>query len=266
MDRFILFTKHFKELQIPALIDASHTIGVQGIDMAVRPEYPVHAGNVRTALPAAARDLRKANLTLPLVSTPVEFVDPDSKFADDLYSACHDAGIENVKIGYFEFNDKPYYEQLANARKQIDKFAKLGSRFGVRTLLHTHSGKHLGLNVSGMMDLTRDLNPFEVGIYVDPGHLAINGEPLDMGIRMPGDKLSMVGLKDFKRRSAPPYIADWVPMGEGVVDWKLVANTLKSVKYRGWMSIFCEWNASDTKDAIRLAKQDTDYFRKISGG
>ena len=103
-------------------------------------------------------------------------------------------------------------------------------------------------------------------VYVDPGHLAINGEPLDMGIRMPGDKLCMVGLKDFMRRQTPPYSSDWVPMGEGVVDWKLVAKTLKDVKYKGWMSIFCEWNASDTKDAIRLAKQDTDYFRKISGG
>ena len=107
MDRFLLFNKNFMDLKIPALIDTVKIIGAQGIDMAVRPGYVINPENVRRALPIAARAIREAGLEIPLISTPTDFVDPSSKFAEDLWAACHDSGVENIKIGYWNFDNRP---------------------------------------------------------------------------------------------------------------------------------------------------------------
>ena len=63
--RYVYFTKSLQSLDIPGLIAFFKECGLDGADMAVRPEFPVTPANVREKLPDAAKQLRDAGLNAP---------------------------------------------------------------------------------------------------------------------------------------------------------------------------------------------------------
>ena len=50
----IMFTKHLEGLDVPGIIAALQSVGVQGADLCVRDGYPVIPDNIATVLPEAA--------------------------------------------------------------------------------------------------------------------------------------------------------------------------------------------------------------------
>ena len=46
--KYIMFTKHLRGLDIPGIIGALHSVGVEGADLCVRPGYPVNPDNVES--------------------------------------------------------------------------------------------------------------------------------------------------------------------------------------------------------------------------
>ena len=51
---WVMFSKLLKDLDVDRLGEAIKELGFDGIDLAVRPGYPINPENVSTALPAAA--------------------------------------------------------------------------------------------------------------------------------------------------------------------------------------------------------------------
>ena len=70
---YIMFTKHLEGLDVPGIIDALQSVGVQGADLCVRDGYPVNPGNIATALPEAAKRFADEGLSIPLVTAPGDF-------------------------------------------------------------------------------------------------------------------------------------------------------------------------------------------------
>ena len=64
--RFVYFTKMLRELDVKALVAFCAEVGLDGVDLAVRPGYPVEPANAATALPDAAKAFRDAGLTVGL--------------------------------------------------------------------------------------------------------------------------------------------------------------------------------------------------------
>ena len=62
MMRKIMFTKHLEGLNIPQVIDAIKSVGIDGADLCVRPGYPVNPENANTALPEAAKQFASHGL------------------------------------------------------------------------------------------------------------------------------------------------------------------------------------------------------------
>ena len=50
----IMFTKHLEGLDIPQIIGAIKSVGIDGADLCVRSGYPVNPDNADIALPEAA--------------------------------------------------------------------------------------------------------------------------------------------------------------------------------------------------------------------
>jgi len=69
---YIVFTKHLKELSVEQLIEAMKAIGADGVDLCVRPGYPVNPDNASEALPRAAEAFRAAGLSIAMVTTPTD--------------------------------------------------------------------------------------------------------------------------------------------------------------------------------------------------
>ena len=63
--QIILFTKFFETLAPEALGEYVAELGYDGLDLTVRPGYPINPDNVRTTLPPAARQWEALGLACP---------------------------------------------------------------------------------------------------------------------------------------------------------------------------------------------------------
>ena len=82
--QFIMFTKHLEGLDVPGIITALQSVGVQGADLCVRDGYPVNPDNIDTALSAAVQQFADAGLTIPLVTAPGDFNRPEHRLCRTL--------------------------------------------------------------------------------------------------------------------------------------------------------------------------------------
>lgn len=265
--QFIFFSKMVREQPIPRLIETLRFIGADGVDLAVRDGYPVNPGNVRKALPEAAKQIRDAGLVIPMVTGPTSLNDASSPFVEELWAACHDAQIPHVKLGYWGFSGGDYWKQVDAARRQVEAFEKVATRYGVKACLHTHSGGNLGLNAAAVMHLAKGSNPAAIGVYLDPGHLALNGEPLDMAFAMAADYLSLVAIKDslwVKGEGGKPRTAHFLPMGQGFVDWAGMMRILKDRSFAGPLSFHSEYEGWPVDKIVEQTKKDIAYLKAVS--
>lgn len=267
--QLIMFTKHLEGLDVPGIIEALQSVGVDGADLCVRNGYPVNPDNVETALPAAARQFEEAGLSIPLVTAPGDFNRPDIEYAERYYAACGEAGVKHVKLGYWRWSaNVSYWEEVDKIRGYLDEFQLLSARTGVQTVVHNHSGHSMGLNSCAAMNLVKDFDPQHIGIFSDPGHLSVCGEPIDMALDIVSQYLSILAFKDFIReRVIKEGEVTWATsvrkLGWGFVDWKTTVQTLKDMQFTGAISMHSEYAGEPTETVIDLARADTRFIRSL---
>ncbi len=259
---YVYFTKFLQNLDIDALITFCHDVGLDGVDLTVRPGYPVTPENVATELPKAAAKLTDAKLKIGLVTIPTSSTDPDARDVKTIFETCGKLGIPAIKIGYFTYREK-FGAALDAARKTLAGFAKLAAKSGVKCCYHTHSGSYLGNNAAAARLLLQDLDPHAIGLFADSGHLAVNGGPIRMELDIIRDWLHLIAIKDMaweKKNGEWKY--DVVPTGQGIVRWKDVAQALADTKFNGTISIHAEYETKDLDERKKLAKSELEFLRK----
>jgi sugar phosphate isomerase/epimerase len=240
-------------------------VGLDGIDLAVRPGNPVHPGNVAAALPAAVKLFAGEGLVVGLVSAPTDLTDAKSKTARDLFAACGKAGVPALKIGYFLYR-RPFDDALKQARARLKAFAKLAADTGVRVCYHTHSGNMLGNNAAGLRLLLADLDAHHAGAFFDTGHTAVSGGPARMELDIVRPWLSLVAIKDMAwEKGKPGWSYRVVPAGTGIVRWDEVGRGLKECKFNGTVSLHGEYDAKDMAERKKLAKEELALLKKRLG-
>jgi len=260
--RYLYFTKTLQTLDLAGTIAFLKEAGLDGADLAVRPGYPVTPENAASELPKAAKSFQDAGLTIGMVTAPTNLNDPESPMARTLFEACGKAGVPAIKIGYFTYKDK-IDASVAEARTRLAGFGKLSAKTGVRACYHTHSGNYLGNNCAGLRLLLQDLDPHQVGAFVDTGHTAINGGPFRMEVDLVRPWLSLVAIKDMLwRKDKDVWQAHVMPVGEGIVRWNEVAQGLKDAKFNGSISLHGEYETKDLAERKQLAKQELETLKK----
>lgn len=164
-NELILFTKHFKDLDIDVLIEKIKEIGAEGVDLCVRPEYPVNPDNIEKELPIVVKKFKENSLSIPMITTPTNFIDPENSVVEKVFSACSISGIKLIKLGYWFMEKDGYWKTVENIRKKIEKFIKIAEKYKVKFLIHNHSGATMGLNSCSVMNLINDF-PEEYNILV----------------------------------------------------------------------------------------------------
>ena len=109
--KYIMFTKHLETKDVPGLIKALKSVGVEGADLCVRPKYPVNPENAPTALPAAAKAFAAEGLSIPLITTPGDFTDPTVAYTEPLLAACSAQAAETgnkITLFIMRISDREY--------------------------------------------------------------------------------------------------------------------------------------------------------------
>lgn len=266
MNTIIVFTKSFKERTIKQLAEDILYMGAQGADMAIREGYPVEPENIEKKLPEAVRVFKDAGISIPMVTSPGGMTDPSNgnteKFVETL-SAC---GIKLLKIGYWTVEEGEYRRTLKKARQALEKWSVISEKYGVKILLHTHSGPYIGSNAASMTDMLEGFSPKHIGAYPDTAHLSFSGEPLFMVFEILQDYLSAIGIKDFcKELKDVEGKKTWqrkiVPVGEGFSEWNALGQLIKKHRFDGPFSFHSEYSGLDIKGYIEQTKRDIEYFK-----
>lgn len=260
--QYIYFTKTLKDLAPSALVEYCKETGVDGLDLAVRPGYPIEPANVLLELPKFAAIMKQNKLDIPLVSAPTSLIDSESKEAKSLFEACALAGVPMIKIGYFTYKGN-YSDDLQAARKKLQGFSKLALATKVKVVYHTHSGNNIGNNAVSLKELLTDFDPHHVGAFADTGHLAINGGPIKMELEILRPWLSVVAIKDILWEQAK---GDWafkvIPAGSGIVRWNDVSKGIKDAKFQGTIVLHGEYEAMSLPNRKDLAKKELAFLKK----
>jgi len=261
--KFIMFTKHLEGLDIPDIMKALKSVGVDGADLCVRPGYPVNPDNVDRDLPKVAKQFANEGLCIPLVTTPGDFLSVDVPYVERMYSACGEAGVGNIKLGYWHWSaNTGYWATVDKIRKDLDGLARLSEKYGPKTCIHNHSGHSMGLNSSSVMHLVKGFDPKYVGVFADTGHLSIVGEPIDMALDIVKEYLSVMAFKDLMRRPGDGG-GRVVHMGDGFVDWKTTLKTLKALGFDGPVSFHSEYSGVPVETVIDLARVDVRFIKGL---
>ncbi len=266
----IMFTKHLEGLDLKGIIEGLKSATVEGADLCVRHGYPVNPDNISTALPEAAKAFADAGLVIPLVTAPGDFTRPDIDYAEEYYAACGEAGVGHIKLGYWHWTpDKHYWDYLDEVRGFVEGFQKLSEKTGVKTVVHNHSGKSMGLHSCAAMNIVKGFDPAHVGIFADPGHLSLCGEPIEMALDIVRDYLCVLAFKDLMpqrplgRAEQGPPKTGVMRLGTGLGDWPALIKTLKKMDFQGPVSFHSEYSGEVVKTVIDLCRIDVRFIENL---
>lgn len=267
--KIIMFTKHLQSKNIDGLIETLKSVGAEGADLCVRPGYPVEPETSDKTLPQAAKKFQDAGLCIPLITTPGDLVDPNKPVVEKLLDACGKSGVKFMKLGYWYMEEVGYWKTVEKIRKDLEIFEKLAKKYKVKVCVHNHSGGTMGLNSSSIMNLVKGFDPNYIGVFADPGHLSLVGEPLPMALSIVKDYLSIVAIKDLSRERIVDKDNNrlWrlkvVPLGEGFVDWNTLLKLLFEMKYDGCVSMHSEYGELDEEGVIDQTRMDIRFIKKV---
>lgn len=264
----IYFTKFLAGLGPEEIGETAAGLGFGGLDVAIRRGHAVTPANVAQALPEAMELWRRRGLSVPLATLDTDWADPEAPEAETIFTACAEAGIPYLKLGYWRWRPgQHYWEGVDDIRRALTKFEKLGARHGVCSLVHTHSGNCYGANASAATHLVTGFDPRWIGIYLDPAHLALCGEPLAMALDIASDYLRMLAAKNVRYLPAAGegqgWTREWCLLCDGLVDWPAALQVLEEAGYDGPISLHGEYSGTpDRAMILGRVEKDLAYLRR----
>lgn len=255
---FSVFTKPWKQ---PLAELGRHVsgLGFTGIELPVRPGYPIEPDRVRE-LPAAARLLAEFGLAITSVAGPTD---------EATLAACAEAGVHTIRI-CAGIGEDGYRASEARLQRTFDSLVPLLDRYGVRIGVQNHCGRDIA-NAMGLRRLLEKYDPRHLAAVWDAAHNALNGEEPELALEVVWPHLCMVNLKNaFWRRVTGPE-ADhvrwqpyWTSGRQGLASWPRVAAELKRRGYEGVVCLTAEY--SDEASVDRLIAQDLEFATGLFNG
>lgn len=275
--QLVMFSKHLGPLSIPEAGKVVKNLGLDGVDLTVRPAGHVLPENVAADLPRAVRELKDLGLAVGMLTTGI--VDAADPTAEPIMATARELGIRSLKLGYWPY--KPFgqiHKQVDEARQKMDGIEKLARKHDVRACIHNHSGNYLSAEAGIVYLILKDRDPHHVGAYLDPGHMTLEGgyQGWMQGIDICQNYVSMVAVKTFghfPQKNEATGEVKWtpklVPLKEGIVRWREVFDCLKKLGWDGVVTFHSEYQGSSSwrdltlDELIQQTREDVQYLRPI---
>ena len=275
--KLLMFTKHLQELPLDEMVEVVKGLGFQGLDLTVRPGGSVLPERAKAELPGIAKAASKGGLEIGMFSTGITAA--EEPHAEGIFRAASELGVRFLKLGYFRYEGfGSAARQFEAVRGRLTGIAALARRYGVTACVHTHSGDFIPPGGGLLYVLLRDFDPAEIGAYVDPGHMTVEGgfSGWKMALDLLSPQIKLVAIKDFQwfeasdpRLGKKAWAAKLVPLTEGIVRWPEVFSCFRSAGYDGYVSVHSEyqgahsWRDLTVRELIDQTRVDLDYLRKV---
>ncbi len=227
-----VFTKPWTE-PLPQLADKLAALGVDGVELAVRPGYQVTPETAAAGLAEAVRILGERGLRIFSIASVADAA---------TVAACGEAGVPLIRIMAPIDMSIGYAASVAKLRIRLDALLPALERHGVTIGVQNHYGHFVGSAV-GLYHLVEPYDPRQVCAVLDMAHCAVDGEPVAMAVDILKDRLH--GLVNFKsayhaRISNPEdeavFAVKWTTHRHSGYSWREFADCLEAAGYAG---VYC---------------------------
>ena len=253
---FSVFTKPWK-CGIDELGTKIAALGFDGIELPVRPGYPVTPDNVTEELPRATQQLAAHGLKIASIAGPTD---------EKTIAACAECGVPIIRI-CVGIDADGYMATEARLKREYDAVTPLLARYGVTLGIQNHNGRSI-CNAMGLRHLLEGYDPRQIAAVWDAAHNALDGEEPEMALDIVWPHLCMVNLKNaYRRRKNGPEASSaewevyWTTGPLGFASWQRVTAELKRRNYKGVVCLTAEYTDEHAVD--RLIAADIAYARAL---
>src|SRR5262245_17597490 len=263
--------------------EACHQIGNTTIDLTVRVS-PGHVApeKVKTDLPPFVNGLKRDGITVTCMAA--EITDANTPFVEVMLDTASSLGIHHHWWRGFAIDaSKPYTQQLDAFKPRVAGLAKLEEKYGTKAMYHPGGG------FSGaffdLLYVLKDFDPRYVSVQYDTGNLLqTNQQNLVTQLRMGASYIGGFVFKDAVIEPNPAadpntgvaaagagrggggrggqqgrFRNRQVPVGTGIINLPLIAQTLKEINFNGPMECQPEWpelgGADQGRDTITIPRE-----------
>jgi sugar phosphate isomerase/epimerase len=273
--QFVLFTDNLADLDIRETCRSAKKAGFDGLDLTLRPGGHVLPENAERGLAAAHEIADQEGVSIPMVSTGI--TSADDPFAEKVIAAAH-FRIRSFKLGYLRY--QPFgslAKQLDEARRKLESVLALTRRYHVRPCLHAHSGPILS-NGPLLYLLLKDFSPEDIGAYVDPMHMSVEGanSGWEMALDLVAPWIALVGVKNYTfvatERDAfgqQRFQIKYAPLADGIAPLPQFFQRLKQIGYDGIVSLHSEYKGASsfrrltTPELLDQSATDLRYLKQL---
>jgi len=266
-----LFSKHLQWLDYENMARVAAEMGLDGVDLTVRPQGHVLPENVETDLPKAVEAVRKAGINIFMIVTSV--VDAADPLTDKILKTASSLGIRHYRTGWLYYESgKSAEENIAIAQEKFRRLAELNEKYSISGEYQNHSGVyaegiHFGAAIWDLARVLKNINSSWIGSQYDIYHAMIEGEstwPVPLELITPW--IRSIDIKDFKwTEKDGKSISESVPLGEGMVDFKQYFSLLKEYKVAVPVSLHCEYPLGGAENgAATLTKSAEEVTSAMS--
>jgi len=267
--RFLMFSKMLQQLSVGEAGDAIARLGFDGVDLTVRDKGHILPENVAAELPPAVELLRSKGLEVGMLTTGLtSAADPHAVATFRTAAAC---GITRLKLGYWLYQGfGTVRASIGQVRADLQGLEALAREHGVTACIHTHSGNFLTADPAICALLVEGLDPEAIGIYVDAGHIVLEGGygVWRQGLDLVQDRLRLVAAKSFGWYPEPNgalrrvhWKSKTLPFEKGMTDWQEFFTCLRAIPYDGYVSLHSEYNDLSLDDLLTQTAADLAHAK-----
>jgi sugar phosphate isomerase/epimerase len=263
--RITIFTKAWKD-PLPGLADTLANLGLDGVELPVRPGFQVEPGaDVPAGLLEARQVFERAGMVIDSVA---------GDHYERLIGACGDSGVNLIRTMARIDMAAGYAASIDVLRRKLDAMLPNLERHGVTIGVQNHAGYFAG--TAATMGIVGEFDPARVCCVLDMAHCALAGEPTDMAFDIAKSHVTrLVNFKNgyWERRNGPEEQAvhkvRWTTHGHGAYVWRDYVEALRRVGYSGVYCLPAEYSdpsgsGQRTGDGILpFVREDLAHLRGI---
>ena len=243
-----VFSKHLQHLDYPDLARVCRELGLDGVDLTVRPGGHVTPERVAVDLPRAVAAIRAEGLDVPMVTTAFnDGADADLRPTLEAIAA---QGIRFFRCGGLVYDfSAPIAPQLDGFAERLRGLAVEAERAGVVGGYHNHSGgRNVGAPLWDVHEILRRVDSPALGSNFDVGHAVVEGGygAWEINARLLAPHVRMMAVKDFRWMDGG---VRWGPLGEGQVDLAAMLRIMREAGFGGPISLHFEY-PTPSRDAL----------------
>ncbi len=258
-----VFSKPWQKMSLPELAKFVKGLGLNGVELPVRPGYQVEPDNIAKGLAEAVKVFADNGVKIGNIAGSTD---------EATIAACGECDVPIIRVCLGIDMNIGYMASEKNIRDQYDKLVPALEQAGVAIGVQNHCDYCVGSAI-GIMHLIENYDPKHICAVLDMAHCAVDGEPEVMAIDICWSHLRLVNFKSaFHERVNGPeaveaqYAVHWTTCHHSGYSWSKAVNALKVRGYEGDICLPAEYNAPTggqlmETEVPRLLREDIAYLK-----